>query len=711
MKHSNFKIIASLILFLNVNLILAQNPNWQPPIVGNFANTSSVIAQIKLSDIVSNNSEDQVAFFVGNELRGLGKSVNIGNGTYIHFITVYSNAAVESMKIKVFHKSSNQVYEVATPFGFKNQSITGSVNTPFVVKIYPDDNSPLSILNVPPQTTIRTVPFVQIDMADFLIQPDAYPVDWSIVPNANLIAYFTGSILHVMGANDFEGQATLIVRATEISMVSQELLHHENNRNQSTSQIAETSIVFNVSPLLNQPRWEPKIPNQGIVKGNQFVTEHLDNYENQYNGPSILYDYKPIISSSNPALPRPAWATTAFYSNNMTVIARLDFTPKYQFHHPNDVLGAFVDNELRGVAVLDSVSGLYFLTIKGGTQSGSTIDLQFYSGAMKQILYKKNVLSYAPYKIQGSADVPYKIDFAPIVPLVPNTPVSGGIAMMPIEIIDTAFIGSVTFEFQAKDPDYPTYFHDETLATYCIVENEEDLLTLYQDADGDGLGNPNVSIQTCIGAAGYVTNADDCSDNNGSDPPINVLAIENSGSLPNDGSVCSGATVTLFASGGLSYVWENGVSNASNIVMPLVSTTYRLTVTFEEGCKDARTTSISVEGTIVKNIYNEGEGSLRNVFSCITEGGTITYELPLFNTTTLTAPLIIDKNVAIQGLPNLRPVINVDFNNTLVGINVLGGKKLTLTNIDLTTINAGSKKLFTGNGSIEVTSTTHVKKL
>ena len=43
--------------------------------------------------------------------------------------------------------------------------------------------------------------------------------------------------------------------------------------------------------------------------------------------------------------------------------------------------------------------------------------------------------------------------------------------------------------------------------------------TFYQDADGDGYGNPNVSVQSCAKPAGYVTNNTDCNDANASVHP------------------------------------------------------------------------------------------------------------------------------------------------------------------------------------------------
>src|SRR5688572_653663 len=57
-----------------------------------------------------------------------------------------------------------------------------------------------------------------------------------------------------------------------------------------------------------------------------------------------------------------------------------------------------------------------------------------------------------------------------------------------------------------------------TKTTGCCVP-----VTFYRDADGDGYGNPNSSLQSCSAPAGYVSNKQDCNDNN---PAINPAAVE-----------------------------------------------------------------------------------------------------------------------------------------------------------------------------------------
>ncbi len=47
-----------------------------------------------------------------------------------------------------------------------------------------------------------------------------------------------------------------------------------------------------------------------------------------------------------------------------------------------------------------------------------------------------------------------------------------------------------------------------------VIDDGVVLPTWYLDADGDGYGNPAVSVQICLAASGYVSNSGDCDDNN-----------------------------------------------------------------------------------------------------------------------------------------------------------------------------------------------------
>lgn len=88
-----------------------------------------------------------------------------------------------------------------------------------------------------------------------------------------------------------------------------------------------------------------------------------------------------------------------------------------------------------------------------------------------------------------------------------------------------------------------------------------DETTWYFDGDGDGRGDPNVTISACDAPMGYVPFGDDCDD---MDPAKNVAAVEICDGLDNDcDAVVDEATAmnpscngcTLFAANGRSYAF------------------------------------------------------------------------------------------------------------------------------------------------------------
>jgi hypothetical protein len=130
--------------------------------------------------------------------------------------------------------------------------------------------------------------------------------------------------------------------------------------------------------------------------------------------------------------------------------------------------------------------------------------------------------------------------------------------------------GDGTFYIQCAQPNYCQVGHDMIVTTGdCndldptnapfnapeLCNNEDDdcdgqidedglLGTFYRDADGDGFGNLNVSVQACPAPPGYVANYLDCNDNN---PHISQAATETCNFLDDD---CDG----LIDEGELTYV-------------------------------------------------------------------------------------------------------------------------------------------------------------
>ncbi|WP_299100127.1 Ig-like domain-containing protein [uncultured Winogradskyella sp.] len=106
----------------------------------------------------------------------------------------------------------------------------------------------------------------------------------------------------------------------------------------------------------------------------------------------------------------------------------------------------------------------------------------------------------------------------------------------------------------------------------------------------------------------------------------------------NDVSICIGESVTLNASGGISYLWNTGNTDASITVTPNETTSYTVTVYDEFGNSDTDSVVITVndipEISVSENIYIiEGESATLSV------SGAVTY---LWNTGDTTSSLTVN---------------------------------------------------------------------
>lgn len=77
------------------------------------------------------------------------------------------------------------------------------------------------------------------------------------------------------------------------------------------------------------------------------------------------------------------------------------------------------------------------------------------------------------------------------------------------------------------------------------LADDEEAETFFVDADGDGFGDPNATIESCDEAPGAVSNSDDCDDSN---PAINPDGIEICDTLDNncDGQIDEGLLMTFY---------------------------------------------------------------------------------------------------------------------------------------------------------------------
>ncbi|MFM8373589.1 MAG: beta strand repeat-containing protein, partial [Bacteroidota bacterium] len=129
-------------------------------------------------------------------------------------------------------------------------------------------------------------------------------------------------------------------------------------------------------------------------------------------------------------------------------------------------------------------------------------------------------------------------------------------------------------------------------------------------------------------------------------PSASIAVSETSGTTNNDGTICSGASVNLTATGGGTYLWSNGATTAAITVAPSATTAYIVTVTGTGSCTATASTTITVNPQPTASIaVNETSGSNNNDASIcsgasatLTASGGSTY---VWNTGATTAAITV----------------------------------------------------------------------
>ncbi|MBK9254103.1 MAG: hypothetical protein IPM42_01305 [Saprospiraceae bacterium] len=124
--------------------------------------------------------------------------------------------------------------------------------------------------------------------------------------------------------------------------------------------------------------------------------------------------------------------------------------------------------------------------------------------------------------------------------------------------------------------------------------------TSYLWSTGSAVASINVAPMATTTYTVTVTNINGCSAVSSRTITVNALPIatttvtESSGTNLNDGIICAGATATITASGGSSYLWSTGAATAAINVTPAATTTYTVTVSTVNGCTATASRQITV---------------------------------------------------------------------------------------------------------------------
>ncbi|MEM9836498.1 MAG: hypothetical protein AAF828_08350 [Bacteroidota bacterium] len=428
----------------------AQAPNWTAPNPADFSRSMDVVGVVNFEGTYSRSNQDQVGFFIDNELRGIGILTYLPNfGAEAYFNgTIFSNiASGEMVEVRVYYAADDQVYVANNPLDFVHTSVVGSFVTPHEFLIGNPVDEGISLLPIGTQLTLEDVSFEPIMLATLLVSTDNDPVVFSIDSlTPGVIWTLEGNMLRGTPEPGFVGESTVRIMATE----------QTNN-----ALTAQRVVIYRTQPQVMGPNWHP-IPAQIATLGDTFPDIDLAMNVDTLADSCYQFSYQPQLGQVQNE-PSPNWMVNTTFQSTMTITARMQFTPNFTFDHPADQLAAFVNGEIRGVADPLMMNGeqIFFLSIGSDTGTPDTVRVRFYSGAQQRFFEYPPVITYQPLGQIGTAATPASLDFSNIIPIIQQD------RRLEIAIQNPDSAAFASFEFMVTDCTFPNQIQDRITVPFC----------------------------------------------------------------------------------------------------------------------------------------------------------------------------------------------------------------------------------------------------
>ena len=160
------------------------------------------------------------------------------------------------------------------------------------------------------------------------------------------------------------------------------------------------------------------IKNSGLVSGNGTKTTSFN--RNLRINPQLrqIVEHKlataPDAWLLNPVMPPPPpnWVPVPNLQFNMNVIGKIQISTGVYSVNENDIIGAFVGSECRGVAnPYASLGGILFLTIGSNIQSGETVTFKIYFASTNEIINANETIPFQNAGEVGTMASPFIFTF------------------------------------------------------------------------------------------------------------------------------------------------------------------------------------------------------------------------------------------------------------------------------------------------------------
>ena len=381
------------LLFAITGLLRGEAPDWSvTPNMYEYSMSATVV--VVLNGVESTDENDILGAFVDGECRGWGAPTYFPlTGHYVIGLSLYSNSqSSEDITFKIYDSSEDTIGQINEVLQFESDDIIGSGEDPMVFHARVD--YPPEILEMPEYSTNEDEYFDNIFLDDYSEIRDNDSVVWEITETESISANISpGNILSIEPIQpDINGTDTVTLILTDVTV----------------EQFADSQqVVFTILPVDDPPEVSD-IPNQTVFQGEAFQEIRLQQYLTEVDGDSIFW-IASIIDSLE-SVDEPDWQINANeYEYNMALNATFVLN-NGGAPAPEDVVGAFVNGECRGLASPGyfSITGQYQvgMTVYGHQSEQEEFTLRYYDASEGKTGSIIESLGFVPDGIIGSGADP-----------------------------------------------------------------------------------------------------------------------------------------------------------------------------------------------------------------------------------------------------------------------------------------------------------------
>jgi len=418
-----------------------------------FEHSMTMVAKVNIGGAPSADPNDKLAAFVGNQLRGVAslQPMPVGPNPYLAFLTIYGNRATgETVRFQVWDASDCKLYnatEESHPF-VANSSI-GSTSAPVTLTAIEIVGGGALTIAVNSGWTWISTNVTSPDMSVNAVLSDLTPGEGDLIKSQTAFSQFAdsmwaGSLIDLANISSYmirlSGPGAIVHTGSPVPIGTPVPVRHGWNWIGYLPQGPE-----DVTDALSDLHDRDLVATGDVVKGQNGFAEYvggvwygsLDSLRTGHGYKLYLssavdssFVYPPYVPSQPAVLARgdasevrapekpaaqsiegaPAWFIDPHaYQNNMTVTAVLRIDGKESIDE-NDIVGAFVGDECRGVARPIYVEGIRryeaFLMVHSNAVGGEKVNLRAFDADGGVIYDVTETLTFEADKVQGTVGAP-----------------------------------------------------------------------------------------------------------------------------------------------------------------------------------------------------------------------------------------------------------------------------------------------------------------